>query len=349
MMHVLACVLKHYLNMLFQVVNAQGRGAVAVIVTNNVEGDPIAMMASTNNDVLIPSAMVSLESAQSIRESLDAGRSETTFIQSTNTVLSSSAYSSNQCDRVRSPQFVLNAESTMKAIVSYDIEGTTNGDWFDRANMALFNGTIRVTVSPDNGDLYSATGPGPLGRCVVSGEGGYAGSTNGAWKESKWSAEVMSKSGLVGQVVEVDIAYGPDVFGHGRGFSLEALTLQNIHTLVPDETETICRLPTDTNPALQANSTFKPTTMVSPQPSTSPMVLEVSITSNPTVSSTNTPPTANTAVQTSSAPESSPIDRDTESPTTRNAKDPTSSGHKTRVRIEIIIISLAFYLLGRLV
>ncbi|WP_426058851.1 T9SS-dependent M36 family metallopeptidase [Hymenobacter sp. B1770] len=69
-----------------KVQNAQIAGAIAVVVINNISGDPTAMGGTPTNPtpaINIPAVMISLETGQSIRQQLDAGTEVAVILKNT--------------------------------------------------------------------------------------------------------------------------------------------------------------------------------------------------------------------------------------------------------------------------
>ena len=144
--------------------------------------------------------------------------------------VASSAFLDNQCDQVRSPAFRLTASSTMTLQNNYEIENFS-GQWWDRANVAFFEGGARNSVDPDGGRLYNASGAGAT--CVTVGQNGWA-NVNGTWGSSSWSAGALGSAGRAGQTVQLDVAYGTDVSVNGKGFWFDQVTVTDVEELVAD-------------------------------------------------------------------------------------------------------------------
>jgi len=151
--------------------------------------------------------------------------------------VASSAFLNDQCDQVRSPVLQLTASSTLSLQNNYEIENMSGGQWWDIANVAVFDAGSRDAVSPDGGRPYNASGEGA--SCVTSGQPGWA-NVNGTWGASSWSATALGSAGYAGKPVQLDIAYGTDYAVNGKGFWFDKVTLTNFELLVPDGQDDVC-------------------------------------------------------------------------------------------------------------
>jgi len=158
--------------------------------------------------------------------------------------VASSAFLDGQCDQVRSPALRLTAASTLAAFTNYDIEAMSGGQWWDRANVAIHDGSARNAVSPDSGRAYNASGVGA--SCVTAGQDGWADVEN-SWGSSGWSAAALGSAGFAGKSVQIDVAYGTDGAANGKGFWFDKVTLTNFELLVPDAQADVCNNPPNVN------------------------------------------------------------------------------------------------------
>ena len=145
--------------------------------------------------------------------------------------LKSSSILSKQCDRVRSPTLRLTSTSTLSISTYFDIERKSRGTWYDRGNIALFDGTTRRIISPDGGRLYNVAGKvGGNFECNANELGaiGWAGSAT-SWAESTFSATALglNLSGDETAEVQIDIYYGTDESDSSSGFSFNNVKVTN--------------------------------------------------------------------------------------------------------------------------
>ena len=119
---------------------------------------PFNMVAGQNIDINIPAVMVGNADAERIRQSIGTALATLTFDAGQKEILSSFLPIPGECNRVRSPSFVLNANSSMSIWVNFGISGTSDNFIFDRANVGLFSGGKRVTIIPDDGHKYNSVG-----------------------------------------------------------------------------------------------------------------------------------------------------------------------------------------------
>jgi hypothetical protein len=151
--------------------------------------------------------------------------------------LASSDGLDEQCDQVRSPVFQLTSSSTMTLQSNYEIENASSGQWWDIANIAVFEDNLRSSVNPDGGRLYNATGEGA--SCVTAGQDGWA-SVNNSWGPSDWSTTALDSAGRAGRPIQLDVAYGTDFSLNGKGFWFDKVTLTDIEFLVADGQSNDC-------------------------------------------------------------------------------------------------------------
>mgnify|MGYP006145294139 CR=1 FL=1 len=99
-------------------------------------------MAGQNKDILIPSVMVSMSDGSDLRkQKVNTTLASLSFDETKTEMLSSFLGRETQCNRVRSPTFLLNDNSAISIWVSFGIKGITAGaELYDRANVGLFNG-----------------------------------------------------------------------------------------------------------------------------------------------------------------------------------------------------------------
>jgi hypothetical protein len=145
--------------------------------------------------------------------------------------LKSSGGQDNQCDRVRSPTLRLTSSSTLSISSYFDIEPKSRGTWYDRVNIALFDGTTRRIISPDGGRLYNVSGKTGGNFSCNLGELGAIGWGDSAttWAESTFSVTALglNLSGDETAEVQIDIYYGTDESANGSGFSFNNVKVTN--------------------------------------------------------------------------------------------------------------------------
>ena len=148
---------------------------------------------------------------------------------STSFAVESSNSLDGQCDLIRSPPFVIAADTTLSAWTNFAIEG---GNW-DRANFAVVqsDGT-RTVVDPDSGRLYNTSGNPDFSACT-SGESGF-GDVMPTWASSAWTAGALGSAGLAGEVVQVEVRFGTDGAENDRGFAFDQVGLTNVQLYVED-------------------------------------------------------------------------------------------------------------------
>jgi hypothetical protein len=151
--------------------------------------------------------------------------------------VNSSIGQGDQCDQVRSPAFLPTATTTVSAWTNYDIENISSGQWWDQANFGLMNDGVRTIVDPDGGRAYTSDGVGA--SCVTKGGNGWAGPAP-TWASSGWSAGALGSTGLAGEVVQLDVAYGTDPAVHPRGFWFDRVTATDIELLISDAQADVC-------------------------------------------------------------------------------------------------------------
>jgi hypothetical protein len=164
--------------------------------------------------------------------------------------VASSANLDNQCDQIRSPLLQLTASSTLTLANNYEIEANS-GQWWDIANVAVFEDSNRSSVNPDGGRTYNASGEGA--SCVTAGQNGWA-AVNGTWGSSSWSATALDSVSYAGSPVQLDIAYGTDVSVNGKGFWFDQVTITDIELLVADAQTDVCAVPTNSAPVVTITS-----------------------------------------------------------------------------------------------
>ncbi len=142
----------------------------------------------------------------------------------------SSANLDNQCDQIHSPPLRLTATSTLSVSTNFDIE-SFSGQWWDRANVAIWDGGTRIPMDPDGGRLYNASGAGA--SCVTADQNGWANAQT-SWASSSWSSSAMGSAALAGQTVQIDVGYGTDSSVVGRGLWFDQVTVTDIELLVAD-------------------------------------------------------------------------------------------------------------------
>ena len=219
-----------------KVLNAQLRGASAVVVINNVNSNPFNM-AGENPNINIPAVMVSTLDGNSIKQIMNSTLASLSFDASKKEMISSFTGIAAQCNRVQSPPFLLRPDTTLSMWVNFGIKGIiTGGQLYDRANVGLFNGKDRVTIKPDGGEKYNSKLEVPsLSSCPAPGDSGWRESNGATFKEVVFSANSLQDAGMVGQMVFLDIALATGMVSYGSFISVQRVELQNVGIMVEDK------------------------------------------------------------------------------------------------------------------
>lgn len=227
-----------------KVINAQLRGASALVVINNVNSNPFNM-AGENTNINIPAVMVSTSDGNSIKQIVNSTLASLAFDASKKEMISSYTGLSGQCNRVQSPPFLLRPDTAISMWVNFGIMGIiTGGQLYDRANVGLFNGKDRVTITPDGGEKYNSKLEVPsLSNCPAPGDSGWRESNGATFKEVVFSANSLQDAGMVGQMVQLDIALATGMMSYGSFISVQRVELQNVGIMVEDKISSMCPKP----------------------------------------------------------------------------------------------------------
>lgn len=224
-----------------QVENAQNSGAIAVIIMAYPDEYPFNMIAGQNVNINIPAVMVGNVDGQRIRQSIVTALATLTFDAQRKEILSSFLPIPGECNRVRSPSFVLNANSSISIWVNFGISGTSDDFIFDRANVGLFSGGKRVTIIPDDGHKYNSVGEvsaeaNAIEGCPAPGVMGWRKRTGSTFVEVIFSSEALQAAAdMIGEMVQLDIALATGLETHGSYFSIKKVELANVAIPMPDE------------------------------------------------------------------------------------------------------------------
>jgi hypothetical protein len=154
--------------------------------------------------------------------------------------LSSSEFLDDQCDLVRSPLVRLKATSTLSLQERY---ATALPIPSDRGNVGVADveaGT-RTTIVPDGGRTYDLPPGTSGGVCVVSGQGGWAGTSPTSFSTSSWSPAALNPAGaFTARLVQLEVAYATDSVTSASGLDFDNVTLTNFEELVPDAQGAAC-------------------------------------------------------------------------------------------------------------
>lgn len=234
-----------------QVENAQNSGATAVIIMAYPDEHPFNMVAGQNVNINIPAVMVGNTDGQRIRQSIGTALATLTFDAERKEILSSFLQIPGECNRVRSPSFVLKANSSISIWVNFGISGTSDDFIFDRANVGLFSGGKRVTIIPDDGHKYNSVGEvsaeaSVLEGCPAPGVIGWRKRTGSSFVEVIFSSEALQAAAdMIGEFVQLDIALATGLETHGSYFSIKQVELANVGIPMPDEGN-LCSMPSAT-------------------------------------------------------------------------------------------------------
>ncbi len=245
----------------YQAQNAQNGGAIGVIISNYVDEYPFNMDVDEQNpDITIPSVMVGFAAGQRIKRSIynykdsvslsyDAERKE---------ILSSHISLPGQCNRVRSPPFVLGDKSAISVWVNFGIDGMVDDSIYDRANVGLLSKGKRVTIAPDDGHLYNSFGmvnTKNIEACPVPGTIGWRKGTGPAVKKVTFSPNALQDTNLSNEIVELEFALASGTETHGSYFAIQKVELTNVGLLKPGTGGGICETPTAAPLTLSSPST----------------------------------------------------------------------------------------------
>jgi hypothetical protein len=234
-----------------QVENAQNSGAIAVIIMAYPDEHPFNMVAGQNVNINIPAVMVGNTDGQRIRQSIGTALATLTFDAERKEIMSSFLPIPGECNRVRSPSFVLNANSSISIWVNFGISGTSDDFIFDRANVGLFSGGKRVTIIPDDGHKYNSFGEvsaevNVIEGCPAPGVTGWRKRTGSSFVEVIFSSEALQAAAdMIGEFVQLDIALATGLETHGSYFSIKKVQLANVGIPMPDEGN-LCSMPSAT-------------------------------------------------------------------------------------------------------
>lgn len=229
-----------------KVLNAQLRGASAVVVINNVNSNPFNMVGD-NPNINIPAVMVSTSDGNNIKQIMNSTLASLAFDASKKEMISSFTGIAEQCNRVQSPPFLLRPDTTISLWVNFGIRGIiTGGQLYDRANVGLFNGKDRVTIKPDGGEKYNSNLEVPLlpslSTCPAPGDSGWRESNGATFKEVVFSSNSLKDAGMAG-LVQLDIALATGMLSYGSFISVQRVELQNVGIMVEDKGSSMCPKP----------------------------------------------------------------------------------------------------------
>lgn len=231
-----------------------------MVIINNVNGSPQTMMGY-NEEIEIPAVMVSMSDGKILKENaITTSLASLSFDATVTESLSSLQGLSRKCHRVRSPMFLLRDDSTISMWVKYSIKGiTTGGVEYDRANVGLFDGINRTTITPDNGEKYNSDDKvETLGYCPSPGDTGWREDTGLEFKQVVFSAK--SLEGVIGQMVQLDIALATGLLTFDSFFSIQKVELENVGILEAEEGD-LCALPSEApSPMPTVSSSLQPST-----------------------------------------------------------------------------------------
>ena len=151
--------------------------------------------------------------------------------------MASSANLDMQCDEIRSPTLRLTNTSTVSIETNFDIEPASSGQWWDRANVAIYENGIRGSKDPDGGRLHNASGIDS--HCDTVSGNGWA-DVQTTWAPSTISSTALGSAALAGKEVQIDVAYATDPALTGQGFSFDQVTVTNVETIGADQQPNFC-------------------------------------------------------------------------------------------------------------
>ena len=313
-----------------------------MVIINNVNTYPFNM-AGENPAINIPAVMVSTSDGNTIKQNINSTLASLSFDASKNDMLSSFSVAAQQCNRVQSPFFLLKEDTAISMLVNFGIKGITTGSLlYDRANIGLFNGSDRITITPDGGETYNSNlEVTPLVTCPAPGDSGWRENTGPNFKEVVFSAESLRDSGMLGQMVQLDIALATGKLSFGSFFSVQRIELQNVGILMEDQgSGSMCPKP---SAAPSITPSKEPTISPSIQPTSNP---SASPSAEPTATPSRQPsasPLNEPTVRSSSPYSASPIDI-LRAGNVSDAPD-ASDGNYTRTNTFAFFVTVVFGLL----
>lgn len=281
-----------------------------MIIVNNVNSNP-QNMGGNNDDIRIPSVMVSMLDGSTIKQNIKASLATLSFDATMKEALSSFLGLPTQCNRVRSPSFLLRSDSSISIWVSFDIKGVTYGfQSYDRANIGLFNGKNRVTLSPDGGVKYNSNDEvETIGTCPSPGDNGWRENSGPVFKKVVFSSKALQDANMIGQMVQLDIALATGLMSYGSFFSIQKITLDNVGLPVTDNPNGLCAMPSEAPsrmPIYSESPSQEPSLTSSESPSQEPSLKSSPEPSSsrsqvPSLKPSDTTPTSERAVDSSIA------------------------------------------------
>jgi hypothetical protein len=155
--------------------------------------------------------------------------------------MSSSENLDSHCDVVQSPVFYLTASSTLKLFTRYDIEPSSGGQAFDRANVSLVDALTgeRTVIVPSTGRPYSVADGAANGTCGTTGQAGWNGKTAGypnLWYNVEFDQAHLNPGGaFTNRLARLEVNYGTDSGDSRAGIDFDEVTLTNFYLQSPDE------------------------------------------------------------------------------------------------------------------
>jgi hypothetical protein len=158
----------------------------------------------------------------------------------TNAHMSSSSNLDNQCDIVRSPVLILTDTSTMILRLRHNIEPQSGGQYWDRANVSVFDPSdaTRTVLDPSSGWFYTVPSGSANGVCGTTGQAGWHDDTPSfpnLWYSATFDADAFNPGGaFTDRAVQLQINYGTDELEHGDGFDFDQVSITDFYIQVPD-------------------------------------------------------------------------------------------------------------------
>lgn len=275
-------------------------------------------MGGNNDDIRIPSVMVSMLDGNAIKQNIKASLASLSFDATIKEALSSFLGLPTQCNRVRSPSFLLRSDSSISIWVSFDIKGVTYGfQSYDRANVGLFNGQDRVTLTPDGGEKYNSNDKvDTIGTCPSPGDAGWREDSGPIFKEVVFSSKALQDANMIGQMVQLDIALATGLMSYGSFFSVQKIKIENVGLPVNDaNADGLCAMPSEAPsrmPIYSESPSQEPSLMSSQSPSQEPSLRSPTEPSSspsqvPSIKPSDTTPTSERVADSSIASSSKPI------------------------------------------
>lgn len=133
----------------------------------------------------------------------------------------------NMCATLTSPVFTASATSTLSLSTWYEMEAFGSGQYWDRGNVHVIEGSTHTLLVPTSGRAYDGSAGDTTTLCHVSAEDAWAGTGGGSWARSTFSLAPWA-----GRAIRVEINYNSDPGEICEGLYVDdiAITDLTLHT-----------------------------------------------------------------------------------------------------------------------